>query len=339
VGDNLLIVLFREPTYSGFASLNINISRAEASVFHQFSEFEEAVRLTPIPRWVPAVLFCVVTGFAQTTTPATAQSSANVPDAPVAPPRLDAAAVRDFQFLDATDAIDSQDSPSSSQPAQNDSTQQRPVSQNPPPSDRPQQTKRILGIIPNFRSVSTDEILPPQSTREKFMTATSDSFDYSSIFIPAALAGYSLGTNATPELGQGAAGYGRYFWRAAIDQTSENYMVEFVFPVITRQDNRYYTLGRGGFFRRTGYALSRVVITRDDASRETFNTSEVVGAGASAGLSNLYYPASSRSFGNTGKQWGINVGIDAVSFVAKEFWPDINHRLFHQDDVIEGAKQ
>jgi hypothetical protein len=61
-----------------------------------------------------------------------------------------------------------------------------------------------------------------------------------------------MGTNATPEFHQGAAGFARYFWHAAVDQTSENYMVEFVVPSITHEDTRYYTLGRGGFFMRTG---------------------------------------------------------------------------------------
>ena len=111
------------------------------------------------------------------------------------------------------------------------------------------QTKRILGIIPNFRSVSTDETLPPQSVKDKFMEATQDSFDYSSIIIPGVLAGYSMASDAYPEFHQGAAGYARYFWHAAVDQTSENYMVEFIMPVITREDTRYYTLGRGGFVK------------------------------------------------------------------------------------------
>jgi hypothetical protein len=191
------------------------------------------------------------------------------------------------------------------------------------------QTKRILGIIPNFRAVSTDVKLPPQSVKDKFMDATQDSFDYSSILIPGMLAAYSMGTNATPEFHQGAAGYARYFWHAAVDQTSENYMVEFVVPVITHEDTRYYTLGRGGFMKRTGYALSRAVITRTDSGKEEFNISEVVGSGAAAGLSSLYYPTRERSFGNTGSEWGLDVGIDAASFVVREFWPDINHKLFH----------
>jgi hypothetical protein len=193
----------------------------------------------------------------------------------------------------------------------------------------PKQTSRILGILPNFRAVSADVKLPPQSAKQKFITAAEDSFDYSALFVPVALAGYDLENNPDPEFGTGGVAFGRYLWHAAVDQTSENFFVEAIGPSITHQDNRYYTLGRGGFFKRTSYALTRAVITRSDTGNEVFNSSEVVGAGASAGLSSLYYPTAERSFSNTADQWGINVGIDALSFVVKEFWPDINHSLFH----------
>jgi hypothetical protein len=191
------------------------------------------------------------------------------------------------------------------------------------------QTKRILGIIPNFRAVSADTTLPKQSVKEKFLDATQDSFDYSSIFIPAALAGLGMARNSVPEFHQGAAGYARYLWHNAVDQTSENYMVEFIYPVVTREDSRYYTLGHGSFLHRTGYALSRAVITRNDSGAEVFNISEVIGAGTSAGLSNLYYPARQRSFSSTASQWSVDIGIDAASFVFREFWPDINRSVFH----------
>jgi hypothetical protein len=208
------------------------------------------------------------------------------------------------------------------------------------PDDQPDpQTKRILGIVPNFRAISTDAKLPPQTIKEKFMDATQDSFDYSSILLPGVLAAYSMGTDATPEFHQGAAGYARYLWHAAVDQTGENYMVEFVVPVITREDTRYYTLGRGGFWKRTGYALSRAVITRSDSGKETFNVSEVVGAGGAACLSSLYYPTRERSFANTSSEWGLDVGIDAASFVAREFWPNINRWLTHGKNPRASAQQ
>ena len=193
---------------------------------------------------------------------------------------------------------------------------------------RPGQTKRILGIIPNFRAVSTDEKLPAQTVKEKFIETTEESFDYSAIVLPVVIASYNDASNAVPQFGKGAPAFGRYVWHAGVDQTVENYMVGFVVPVLTHEDIRYYTLGRGGFWKRTGYALSRAAITRNDAAKEEFNISEVVGAGASAGLSNLYYPQQQRGFSNTMQQWGTDVGFDALTFVLQEFWPDINRKFF-----------
>jgi hypothetical protein len=147
--------------------------------------------------------------------------------------------------------------------------------------------------------------------------------------LPALVALYDLKRNSTPEFGHGGLGYGRYLWHSVVDQTSENYFVEFIVPVATHEDPRYYTLGRGGFGKRAIYSLSRVLITRKDDGGTEFNASEILGAGMSAGLSNLYYPSRERTFGNTATQWGTDIGIDALSLMVKEFWPDINQKLFH----------
>ncbi len=194
------------------------------------------------------------------------------------------------------------------------------------------QTKRILGIIPNFRSVSADQKLPPLSPKDKFVEAAQDSFDYSSIFLPAAVAGYDDARKATPEFGHGGIAYGRYLWHTAADQTIENFTVEAIFPVLTHEDPRYYTKGRGGFVKRTGYALSRVMITRTDNDKETFNISEIAGAATGAAISNAYYPGPERTVGNTMETFGTSVGIDAVTFMFHEFWPDINKAFFHMKD-------
>jgi hypothetical protein len=230
------------------------------------------------------------------------------------------------------------DAQATAAPAQSSSAN-TPAPQNQPGQNQPsqsatedsgdKQTKRILGIVPNFRAISADQKLPPETVKEKFVDATEDSFDYSSLFFPLVIAGYNQARDATPQFHQGAAGYARYFWHSAVDQTSENYMVEFIFPAVTHEDARYYTLGHGGFWKRTGYALSRAVVTRTDSGKETFNFSEVLGAGSAAGLSNLYYPSAQRTLGNTGSQWGLDVGIDAGVFVFREFWPDINRHIFH----------
>jgi hypothetical protein len=191
------------------------------------------------------------------------------------------------------------------------------------------QTKRILGIVPNFEAVSANSKLPRQSAKEKFMGATNDSFDYSSFVFVGGLAGVGLASNSIPEFHQGAAGYGRYYWHTFADQTDENYLVEFAFPVEFHQDGRYYTLGRGGVLKRSAYSLSRILITRTDSGNETFNASEIIGAGAASGISDLYYPEQERTWTKTGQRWLTNVSLDGATFVLREFWPDINNVLFH----------
>jgi hypothetical protein len=191
------------------------------------------------------------------------------------------------------------------------------------------QTKRILGIVPNFEAVSVNAKLPPQSVKGKLKDATDDSFDYSSFIFVGGLAGVGQASNSIPEFHQGAAGYARYYWHTFADQTDENYLVEFAFPVALHQDARYYTLGRGGVLKRTAYSVSRILITRTDSGHETFNASEIIGAGAASGISDFYYPEQERTWTKTGQRWLTNVSLDGATFVLREFWPDINSALFH----------
>jgi hypothetical protein len=198
-------------------------------------------------------------------------------------------------------------------------------------ADDGMQTKRILYIIPNFRAVSADQHLPPQTVKEKFNTAALDSVDYSSFIFVAIQAGVAQARNATPEFHQGAAAYGRYYWHTYADYVNENLWVEFILPAALHQDSRYYTLGgRGGFAKRFAYSVSRIAITRTDSGHEAFNTSEIFGAGAAAGISSLYYPSQERTFTKTFDLWMTSLAIDAGSSLFKEFWPDINNKFFHQ---------
>jgi hypothetical protein len=194
------------------------------------------------------------------------------------------------------------------------------------------QTKRILYIVPNFRAVSADEHLPPQSVKEKFKTAMLDSVDYSSFIFVGAQAGLAMATNSYREFGQGAKGYGRYYWHTLADTINENTWVEFIIPAALHQDTRYYTLGKGNLGKRVGYAFSRVAITRTDSGHRAINYSEIVGSGAASGVSNLYYPSQERTLTKTYQRWITYLAIDGGVFVFKEIWPDINNAIFHQKD-------
>ena len=226
---------------------------------------------------------------------------------------------------DAPSAASQQDAQASSPPS---GAKSNPDTVN--ASETGKQTKRILYIVPNFRAVSADQMLPPQTVKEKFKTATLDSVDYSSFIFVAVQSGIAEARNANPEFRQGAAGYGRYYWHTYADYADENLWVEFILPAALHQDSRYYTLDRGGFPKRLAYSFSRIAITRTDSGHEAFNASEIFGAGVAAGISSLYYPSPERTFTKTYQRWITSVAIDGGTFVFKEFWPDINRKFFHQ---------
>ena len=211
-----------------------------------------------------------------------------------------------------------------------DAPQAQPAAAPTAPADAPpKQTKRILFIIPNFRSVTADEKLPPTTTREKFKLMLEDSFDYSAFIEVGILAGMGEIQTSEPEFHGGFPGYGRYYWHDLADLDAGNFMTEFLVPVATREDPRYYTLGHGGFPKRAVYAITRLVITRNNDGNATPNLSEVVGNGAAAAISSAYYPAVDRGWTKIGQRWVLQVGIDGLSNIVKEFWPEVNRDLFH----------
>jgi hypothetical protein len=186
---------------------------------------------------------------------------------------------------------------------------------------------RLFYALPNFLTVQTENV-PPLSAKEKFKVVTRGSFDYIQIPWYAFLAGISQAEDSEPGFGQGAEGYGKRFGSYFADGTIENYMTGAILPSLLRQDPRFYQSGKGGFTRRTEYAISRIFITRTDAGRSTFNASEVVGSAMSAAISTYsYHPRADRNLSNTASVWGSQVGYDTVTLVVKEFWPDIRRKI------------
>jgi len=79
------------------------------------------------------------------------------------------------------------------------------------------QPKRILWIIPNYRAVSANTQLPPLNFKEELWLATQDTFDYSDFIFVGGLAGIAMAGNSQPSFGQGAEGFGKYYWHVFVD--------------------------------------------------------------------------------------------------------------------------
>jgi hypothetical protein len=186
---------------------------------------------------------------------------------------------------------------------------------------------RIFWTLPNYLTVENAAHVPPLTTGGKFKLTAKDSFDPVEIPYIGLVAGIGQAQNSEPSYGQGAAGYGRRYGTAFADNTIGNFMTEAIFPSMLRQDPRYFQLGKGGFWRRTGYAFSRLVVTRTDSGQTQFNSSEIAGNAIGAGIASFYHPAQDRSFSNTMSIWGTQIMWDGVANEMKEFWPDIHHRF------------
>src|SRR5207253_3024571 len=126
------------------------------------------------------------------------------------------------------------------------------------------------------------------------------------------------------------------------DGTIENFITGAVLPSVLHKDPRFFQSGKGGFVRRSGYAVSRIIVTRTDSGGQQFNFSEVVGSAASAAISTYsYHPRSQfiatksgprfvqsdRTLADTASVWGSQIGYDTLTIVVKEFWPDIHRKL------------
>lgn len=187
---------------------------------------------------------------------------------------------------------------------------------------------RVFFALPNFLTLENVGQVPPLTTAEKFKVTARSSFDPVEYLWYAALAGISQAENSEPGFGQGGAAYAKRYAAYFADGTIENFMTAAILPSLLHQDPRYFQMGKGGFWRRTGYAASRVFVTRADGGHNQFNYSEVFGSAAAAGISTYsYHPVGDRNFPNALSVWGTQVGYDTLTFVVKEFWPDIRRKL------------
>lgn len=222
------------------------------------------------------------------------------------------------------------DQPASQNAQPADQAKDTQDSKQPEKTDNPSGTSkdRLFFALPNFLTVENGANIPPLSTGQKFKVVARSAFDYVQIPWYAALAGISQAQNSEPGYGQGAEGYAKRFGSAAGDGIIENFMVQAIFPSILSQDPRFFQESEGGFWHRTGYAVTRIVVTRTDSGHHQFNFSEVLGSAAGAAISTYsYHPSADRTPSNVAKVWGTQMGYDTITLVIKEFWPDIRRKL------------
>jgi hypothetical protein len=197
-----------------------------------------------------------------------------------------------------------------------------------PAPDAPAEDKRIFGVLPNYRTAEASTPFAPITAKRKLTIAAKDSFDWPVYPTAAAFALLYQLENQNPSFGQGMKGYATRFAAAYGDQMIGNMMTEGILPAVLHEDPRYFRLGQGATGHRIKYALTRVLVTRTDSGRSTFNFAEVGGNALAVSLSNAWYP-DTRTASDNAQKFAIQTATDSFSNVLKEFWPDVK-RLFQK---------
>jgi hypothetical protein len=182
-------------------------------------------------------------------------------------------------------------------------------------------------VVPQF-GVTRQNALPlkPGQKFHLFAKAAFDPFQYAAAGLQS---GLGQATNEFEGYGQGAAGYGKRYGASLADQVSSNFFANFFYPVLLKEDPRYFRLGEGSFQHRMFYSFAQEFVTKTDRGTRRFNFSNVLGAFSSGGLSNLYYPSTDRGASLTLSRSAVSLLYGSAGGLIDEFYPDVSRKLFH----------
>jgi hypothetical protein len=241
-----------------------------------------------------------------------------------------------------------QTAPSSTpNPAQPDAA--RTKSEEEKNAEKQEQSQRALKMLPMF-GVTSRQNAPPLTSGEKFHLFAKSAFDPVTIGVVGLQAGLSQAENEFPGYGQRAQGYGKRFGASLADEVSSGFWSNYFYPVLLKEDPRYFRLGEGSFKQRFWYSARQEFVCHTDKGGRAFNFSNVLGAFTAGGVSNIYYPGNTRvrtipatpttpaipvyendrGFVLTLSRATIALGYGAMGGLFAEFWPDIERKLRHK---------
>jgi hypothetical protein len=185
-------------------------------------------------------------------------------------------------------------------------------------------------VIPNFYVTYVPDA-PPLTTRQKYGLAWKSSIDPITWLATGVFAGAEQADNTYSGYGQGAQGYAKRFGASYANSFINTMLGGAVLPQVFKQDPRYFYKGTGTIRSRALYALANAVVCKGDNGRWQANYSGILGSLAAGGISNLYYPASSRNGATlTFEGTGYGIAGSAVQnlfqeFVVRKLTPKIPH--------------
>ena len=181
-----------------------------------------------------------------------------------------------------------------------------------------EETQRVFGVFQNFYTSYIWDA-QPMPTREKYRLAFHSLIDPPQFLIVAGIAGAEHYNGTYPGYGPGIQGYGKRYGAALADQVDGRLIGSAILPSLLHQDPRYFYQGSGSVGSRAFHAIAHTFTARGDNGREQPNYSHLLGTFAAAGIANAYHPATSRGWGDTVQNFGINTAGNIAGNLFREF--------------------
>ncbi|HVC90843.1 MAG TPA: hypothetical protein VND66_09510 [Acidobacteriaceae bacterium] len=127
--------------------------------------------------------------------------------------------------------------------------------------------------------------------------------------------------NSDPKYGTDSGAFGQRLGAALIREDSDRLFTNAVLPSLLHEDPRYYRLGEGSTMTRAEYAVEQVFVGRTDGGKRIPNYAGLIGRGMAEGLTQAYYPDTSRGGGVVLRGVATSLGGLAAFDIMREFVP------------------
>jgi hypothetical protein len=194
-----------------------------------------------------------------------------------------------------------------------------------------EEKQRVVGVVPTFNITYRQDAIP-LTAGQKMNLAFHSAVDPVTIGTAFVVAGYHEVANDLSGFSWGVKGYGERVGAAYLDSFNATMLSNAVFPILCRQDPRYFRLGHGTVHHRILYSLATNFVAKNDYNGKWGpNYGNILGNMSAGALSNLYYPNSNAGFGLTLTTTAIQIAEGAGGSIFNEFWPDISRKVLHKD--------
>jgi hypothetical protein len=188
------------------------------------------------------------------------------------------------------------------------------------------QTTAQTFLYKHLQSFEAEAKFKPQTRKQRLHAYLLTLAGPATLVTEGGAAGLSQAINSPWQWGQGAAGYGKRFAND-LAYNGVRCSLTHIGSILLNEDDRYFTSEEKGAWPRLRHAIASVFTAHKSDGRTVFATSSVVGIAGASLISRAWSPENWQTPNGIARSTAISIAGAAGFNVAREFLPDIVHRL------------